>query len=139
MTRIFNRDVCRGVLLVRGFFLLGYSTPLAFAECDNIRLVDADHPLHLVGQPGETIHLELYHGFSERGGWSSSDGVYIEASDAEKEFMTTIKVLPPTRVEREFGGSNYFTVQSSFRVPEVPGQGIYYLSGALRGDLNFAY
>lgn len=137
-----TRDACLGVLSVPlglGIFLLGFLTAYALLESYNIRTINAEHPLQLVGQPGETIQLKLYTTGSHGGSWNSSDGVYIKASDPTNQFMTTITVLRPA----EFIGSSnlieFVTVEGSLRVPEVPGEGIYNLSGALRGDLNFSY
>jgi len=130
-----------GLLQVLGLLLFLIPSVAAATICGNIpRFVETDGPLQLVGQPGEIIHLELFKGESYSGSWSSSDGFYFEARDAAAEFTTVIKVLPPTKVESQSVESNkFFTVRGSLRVPEVPGEGVYSLSGALRGDLNFPF
>ena len=55
-----------------------------------------NHPLDLVGVPGDTIRLKLFEGESPRGAWASSDGFYLKLRDQEPGQEIVIPVLSPT-------------------------------------------
>ena len=58
-----------------------------------------NHPLDLVGVPGDSISLNMFKGESPRGAWASSDGFYLKLQEQEPDQEIVIPVLSPTEIK----------------------------------------
>ncbi len=97
-------------------------------------------PLELVGVPGDTIRLRLFHGTSYGGAWGSSAGVHLRFGNRESRFKVTI-LLPRWVAKSGDGEESDLLVRGSLVVPPVSGEeslvGTLALAGTLTGDIRY--
>ena len=94
--------------------------------------------MELTGVPGEDLRLDLFKRRSDKGNWSSHDGVYLELVSKQLDYRHVLTLIQPGEEKTcEEECSDGFEIEATFKIPQLPTEERQTLLGTFSGGVQY--